>query len=55
MAGSCKLTAQCIIEMAKGGVTNLYLMTLQTFVGPEQDILACRDVVFPRLQAEGYL
>jgi hypothetical protein len=28
---------------------------LQTFVGPEQEVRAFRDVVFPRLRAEGYL
>jgi hypothetical protein len=30
-------------------------MPLQTFVGPEEEIRAFRDVVFPRLRAEGYL
>ena len=40
--------------MTKVGVTNLYLMPLQTSVGPEQEIRAFRDVVFPRLQAAGY-
>jgi len=28
---------------------------LQTFVGPEQEIRAFRDVVLPGLRAEGYL
>jgi 5,10-methylenetetrahydromethanopterin reductase len=42
-----------IVEMTKLGVRNLYLMPLQTFVGPEQEIRAFRDVVFPRLRAAG--
>jgi len=40
-----------ILEMAKLGVTNLYLMPLLTFAAPEQEVLAFRDVVFPRLRA----
>lgn len=55
LIGTPEYCAQRIIEMTRVGVTNLYLMPLQTFVGPEQDIRAFRDVVFPRLQAEGYL
>jgi hypothetical protein len=43
------------MDMTRVDVTNLYLMPLQTFVGPEQEIHAFRDVVFPRLRAEGYL
>jgi hypothetical protein len=42
------------MEMTRAGVTNLYLMPFQTFVGPEQEIRAFRDVVFPALQAAGY-
>jgi hypothetical protein len=41
--------------MTKVGVTNLYLMPLQTFVGPEQDVRAFRDVVFPNLRSENYV
>lgn len=55
LIGTPEYCAQRIIEMARVGVTNLYLMPLQTFVGPEQDLRAFRDVVFPRLQAAGYL
>lgn len=55
LIGTPEYCAQRLIEMTKVGVTNLYLMPLQTFVGPEQDMRAFRDVVFPRLQAEGYL
>jgi hypothetical protein len=43
------------MDMTKAGVTNLYLMPLQTFSGPEQEIQAFREVVFPCLQAEDYL
>jgi hypothetical protein len=39
--------------MADVGVTNLYLMPLQTFVGPQQELEAYRDVVLPRLRAAG--
>jgi 5,10-methylenetetrahydromethanopterin reductase len=49
-AGDC---AGRIAEMAKLGVQNLYLMPLQTFAGPEQEVAAFRDVVFPRLRAAG--
>ncbi len=54
LIGTPEYCAQRIMEMTKVGVTNLYLMPLQTFVGPEQDMRAFRDVVFPRLQAAGY-
>jgi hypothetical protein len=46
--------AQRTIDMAGVGVTNLYLMTLQTFVGPQPEIEAFREVIFPRLQAAGF-
>jgi 5,10-methylenetetrahydromethanopterin reductase len=42
-----------IADMAGLGVRNLYLMPLQTFVGPEAEVRAFRDVVFPRLRAAG--
>src|SRR5947199_1293698 len=40
-----------ILEMAKLGVKSLYLMPLLTFAPPEQEVVAFRDVVFPRLRA----
>src|SRR2546427_6441411 len=40
-----------ILEMAKLGVKSLYLMPLLTFAAPEQEVVAFRDVVFPRLRA----
>jgi 5,10-methylenetetrahydromethanopterin reductase len=54
LIGTPEYCARRIMEMTKVGVTNLYLMPLQTFVGPEQDVRAFRDVVFPGLRAEGY-
>jgi 5,10-methylenetetrahydromethanopterin reductase len=54
LIGTPEYCAQRIMEMTKAGVTNLYLMPFQTFVGPEQEIRSFREVVFPRLQAEGY-
>ena len=55
LIGTPEYCAQRIMDMTRVGVTNLYLMPLQTFVGPEQEIRAFRDVVFPRLRAAGYL
>jgi 5,10-methylenetetrahydromethanopterin reductase len=40
-----------ILETARLGVRNLYLMPLLTFAPPEREIAAFRDVVFPRLRA----
>jgi 5,10-methylenetetrahydromethanopterin reductase len=42
-----------ILEMAKLGVRNLYLMPLLTFAPPRAELDAFRDVVFPRLAAAG--
>jgi 5,10-methylenetetrahydromethanopterin reductase len=53
LVGTPSDCAARIAEMAKLGVRNLYLMPFQTFVGPEQEIAAFRDVVFPRLRAAG--
>ena len=55
LIGTPEYCAQRIMDMTRVGITNLYLMPLQTFVGPEQEVHAFRDVVFPRLRAEGYL
>lgn len=46
--------AERIMAMTKAGVSKLYIMPLQTFVSPHQDIAAFRDSVFPRLRSEGY-
>ena len=53
LVGTPEYCAQRIVEMSGHGVTNLYLMTLQTFVGPERELQAFREVVFPRLAAAG--
>ena len=53
LVGTPEYCAQRIEEMSKHGVRNLYLMTLQTFVGPERELQAFREVVFPRLRAAG--
>ena len=53
LVGTPEYCAQRIAEMSGHGVTNLYLMTLQTFVGPERELQAFREVVFPRLSASG--
>lgn len=43
------------VTMAPGAeVNHLYLMPFQTFTPPQQEIVAFRDAVFPRLQAAGY-
>src|SRR5436190_1659288 len=42
-----------IVEMAKLGVRNLYLMPTLTFGPPSPEIVAFRDVVFPRLLEAG--
>ena len=54
LIGTPEYCAQRIAEMADLGVSSLYLMTLQTFAGPEPEVEAFREVVFPRLQAAGY-
>jgi 5,10-methylenetetrahydromethanopterin reductase len=53
LIGTGEDCAARIAEMTALGVRNLYLMTLQTFVGPEAEVQAFRDVVFPRLRASG--
>lgn len=53
LVGTPEHCADRIAEMAKIGARHLYLMPLQTFVGPEQEVRAFRDVVFPRLAARG--
>jgi len=53
LVGTPEDCARRIVEMTKLGVQNLYLMPLQTFVGPEPEVRAFRDVVFPHLRAAG--
>jgi 5,10-methylenetetrahydromethanopterin reductase len=54
LIGTPEHCAKRIMAMAEAGVTKLYLMSLQTFVGPQRELAACRDVVFPLLKAQGY-
>ena len=51
LVGTAEDCAARIVDMNKLGVQNLYLMALQTFTPPEQEVTAFRDVVFPRLRA----
>ena len=53
LIGTPEHCADRIAEMTALGARNLYLMPFQTFVGPEQEVRAFRDVVFPRLRAAG--
>jgi 5,10-methylenetetrahydromethanopterin reductase len=53
LIGTPEDVAARIADMTKLGVRNLYLMGLQTFVGPEAEVRAFRDVVFPRLSSAG--
>ncbi len=53
LVGTAEDCAARIVEMTKLGVRSLYLMGLQTFAPPEQEIRGFRDVVFPRLRATG--
>jgi 5,10-methylenetetrahydromethanopterin reductase len=54
LIGTPEYCGQRIAEMSQHGVNNLYLMTLQTFVGPERELEAFREVVFPQLTAAGH-
>jgi 5,10-methylenetetrahydromethanopterin reductase len=53
LIGTPEHCADRIAEMTALGARNLYLMPFQTFVGPEQEVRAFRDVIFPRLRAAG--
>ncbi len=53
LIGTPEDCAARIVELAKLGVRNLYLMPLLTFAPPEAEVSAFRDTVFPRLAAAG--
>ncbi len=53
LVGTPEDCAGRIVEMTKHGVQNLYLMPLQTFTPPEQEVRAYGEIVFPRLHAAG--
>jgi len=54
LMGTPEHCARRIIDLTAAGVKSLYIMPLQTFVGPEQEIRSFRDAVFPALKAAGY-
>ena len=53
LIGTPEHCARRIADLTDAGVKSLYIMPLQTFVGPEQEIRTFRDAVFPRLKAAG--
>ena len=53
LVGTPEDCARRIAEMAGHGVRSLYIMAFETFVGPERELRAFRDEVFPRLQKAG--
>ena len=53
LVGTPEHCARRIIDLAGAGVSSLYLMGFQTFVGPEREMRNFRDEVFPRLKAAG--
>ncbi len=53
LIGTPEHCAQRIADLTDAGVKSLYIMPLQTFVGPEQEIRTFRDAVFPRLKTAG--
>ena len=54
LVGTAEHCARRVVEMAPAGVTNLFVQAFQTFLGPDQELRAFRDEVFPRLTAAGY-
>jgi 5,10-methylenetetrahydromethanopterin reductase len=54
LVGTPEHCVRRIVDLTAAGVKSLYIMPLQTFVGPEQEIRAFRDAVFPKLKAAGY-
>ena len=53
LIGTADDVARTIGERTKLGARNIYLMPFQTFAPPEPEVVAFRDVVFPRLCAAG--
>jgi 5,10-methylenetetrahydromethanopterin reductase len=54
LIGTPEYCAERIMAMTKVGAHKLYIMPLQTFVGPQQEITAFHHTVFPHLRANGY-
>jgi len=53
LIGTPEHCAERIAEMTALGVRHLYVMPFQTFVGPDREVRAFGDAVFPRLRAAG--
>src|SRR5437867_279031 len=54
LVGTPEHCVRRIVDLTAAGVKSLYVMPLQTFVGPEQESRTFRDAVVPRLKAAGY-
>ncbi len=54
LIGTPDYCVERIMAMTKVGVHKLYMMPLQTFVAPQQELSAFRNTVLPRLRAKGY-
>jgi len=54
LIGTPEHCSRRIMQMADVGVKKLYLMGFQTFAGPQQEVTAFREQVFPMLKAQGY-
>ncbi|MBM3225847.1 MAG: LLM class flavin-dependent oxidoreductase [Candidatus Tectomicrobia bacterium] len=50
LIGTPDYCAQRLIEMARVGVTKLYIMPFQTFAPPRQELAAFREVILPRVR-----
>ena len=53
LIGTPQHCAGRIADLTKAGVKSLYIMPLQTFVGPEHEMRTFRDEVFPLLKSAG--
>jgi 5,10-methylenetetrahydromethanopterin reductase len=53
LIGTPEHCARRIADLTGAGVKSLYIMPLQTFVGPEQEVRTFRDAVFPAMKAAG--
>lgn len=54
LIGTPEHCAKRIMQMAEIGVSKLYLMGFQTFAGPQQEVVAFRETIFPALKAQGF-
>lgn len=55
LAGPGVMGSSGSLENENSFTIKLYIMPLQTFASPQQEIMAFHRTVFPRLQAKGYL